>query len=111
MAKQDGNGERGSSRIFSIEPHEHEKLAQELGIARCQYQVKWWWKYGQPAIDLIKATLEVPREQMGPAVAGIMSLNSSSMQVVATCFPYGIPNPEVFRLDVEIASKPGGQTG
>jgi hypothetical protein len=99
--------ERGSARIFSIEPHDHEKLAQALGVARSTYQVKWWWKYGQPAIDLIKASLEVQNEHVGPAVAGLMKMNGPEVQVTAACFPYGIPTPDVFRIDVEIASKVG----
>jgi hypothetical protein len=100
-------GERGSSKIFSIEAHDHEKMAHALGVAKAQYQVKRWWKYGQPAIDLIKGTLEVAPEQLGSTVSGLMKLNGSEMQVKATCFPNGIPVPEVFQIDVEIAAKVG----
>ena len=104
---QGAGGERGSSKLFSIEPHDQEKMAHALGVAKAQYQVKRWWKYGQPAIDLIRGTLEVSPEQLGPTVTGLMKLNGSEMQVKATCFPNGTPVPEGFQIDLEIAAKVG----
>ena len=95
-------GERGSAKLFSVESHDHHGLAAALGVARADYELKWWWKYGQPAIDLVRAQLEVKAAQLGSTVSQLMKLNGPQMQVSASCFPYGIPVPEVFRLELEI---------
>jgi len=94
--------ERGSAKVFKLEAHDHQGIAAALGVARSEYEVKWWWKYGQPAIDLIRANLEVRGGQLGPTVSQLMKLNSPELQVTATCFPYGIQVPDVFRVELEI---------
>ena len=55
-----------------------------------------------PAIDLIQAQLEVNTKQLGTVVSQLMRLNGPTLQVSAYCFPYGIPVPEWFRLEVNI---------
>jgi hypothetical protein len=80
------HGERGSAKI----------------LARNDYEVKWWWKYGQPAIDFIRATIEVKGELLGATLTRFMVLNGSDMQVTAECFPYGIPKPDIFRLQIDM---------
>ena len=95
--------ERGSAKLFALEPHDHEGIARALGVARGDYEVKWWWKYGQPAIDRIRGSLEVKAGQLGHTVAQLMELNGRELQVTAECFPYGIPKPEVFRIEVEVS--------
>jgi hypothetical protein len=94
--------DRGSSKLFSLQPHDHEGIATALGIARAEYQVKWWWKYGQPAIDLVRATIEVRPAQLGATVSQLMHLNGPEVQVTTECFPHGMPRPDVFRLEVEM---------
>jgi hypothetical protein len=94
--------ERGSAKLFALEAHDHEGIARALGAARGEYEVKWWWKYGQPAIDLIRGSLEVKAGQLGQTVAQLMQMNGKELQVTAECFPYGIPKPEVFRVEVEL---------
>ena len=96
------NVSRGSAKLFALKPHDHAGIAKALGMARSDYEVKWWWKYGQPAIDLIQAQLEVNAKQLGPVVSQLMRLNGPTLQVSASCFPYGIPVPEWFRLEVNI---------
>ena len=95
--------ERGSAKLFALEPHDHEGISRALGAARGDYAVKWWWKYGQPAIDRIRGSLEVKSGQLGQTVAQLMQLNGEELQVTAQCFPYGIPKPEVFRIEVEVS--------
>ena len=94
--------ERGSAKVFHLHQNDHQGLVAALGIARGEYELKWWWKYGQPAIDLVRASIEVNVSQLGPAVAQLMKLNGPEVQVTAACFPYGIPVPEIFRVDVEL---------
>ena len=96
------SADRGSAKLFLGESHGHEDLARAIGLARGEYQVKWWWKYGQPAIDVIRGSLEVPGGKLGSVVSSLMNLNGPELQVTAGCFPYGIPVPESFRVDVEI---------
>ena len=98
----DKPSERGSSKVFALESHDHEGLSRALGLARGDYEVKWWWKYGQPAIDLIRASLEVRGDKLGSTVASLMELNGRELQVTAACFPYGITVPDVFRVDLDL---------
>lgn len=98
---------RGSDRLFNFEAKDSGALAEAIGAARDEYRVKWWWKYGQPAIDRIKADLEIDRERFGGAIARIMELNGPRLQVTAEVFPYGLPNIEGFRVQLDI-SQPRG---
>lgn len=102
MESKSKSGERGSARLFSIEPHDHEALASALGLARQDYELKWWWKYGQPAIDRIIGVLEVKGPKLGSTISGFMQMNGPDLQVTAQCFPHGIPKPEWFRVEVNI---------
>ena len=75
--------ERGSSRLFTLETHDHEALAKAVGLARDTYEVKWWWKYGSPAIDRLGLTIEVEGTELGNTVAQFMRLNGGETQVTA----------------------------
>ena len=99
--------QRGSAKIFALDQQDHEVIARALGAARGDYEVKWWWKYGQPAIDLIRGSLVVKTGQLGSAITQLMQMNDQEIQVTATCFPYGIPKPDAFRVEVELR-KGGG---
>jgi hypothetical protein len=90
---------RGSAKMFAIKGHDAAALVEALGLARELYEVKWWWKYGQPAIDRIQAQLDVPKAQLGKAITQLMEMNGPELQVNVTCFPNGIPKPDVFRVD------------
>lgn len=102
MATIRKTADRGSAKLFTLKPDDHAGIAKALGLARSNYEVKWWWKYGQPAIDLIRAHIEVDRKQLGPVVSQLMQLNGPAMQVTAHCFPYGIPVPEWYRVELNI---------
>jgi hypothetical protein len=65
MEKTTMNRRARSERPFTPEGHDHEGIAMALGRVRDTYQVKWCWKYGQQAIDVIKAELEEQSEQRG----------------------------------------------
>ena len=52
---------RGSSKIFDLAHNDHEGFAKAIAAARQDFQVKWWWKYGQPKIDFIRADLKISR--------------------------------------------------
>jgi hypothetical protein len=93
--------ERGSHKVFGTASHDHEELARALGFARAEFEIKRWWKYGQPAIDLIEAELQVSSSNVGSTVARLMQLNAPNLQVITECFPFGITNPE-FRLQVTL---------
>ena len=97
---------RGSSKIFAIEPHDHEGLSKAVGLARSDYEVKWWWKYGQPAFDLVSLIIEVEGKQLGNVVSGFMKQNGRETQVTAEVFPYGIVVPDRYRLELNIRSHP-----
>jgi len=94
--------QRGSARLFAIELHDHAALAQAIGAARDDYEVKWWWKYGQPAIDRLRLTIEVDAARLGTTLTKFMQQNSRATQVTAECFPYGIVAPDRYRVELEI---------
>ena len=85
--------ERGSAALFAIKAHDHDALAKAVGLARSEYEVKWWWKYGQPAIDKIVLGIEVNPAQLGSTVAKFMDQNTTAVRVTGEVFPYGIINP------------------
>ncbi|MEP6925523.1 MAG: hypothetical protein ABI954_13735 [Pyrinomonadaceae bacterium] len=97
---------RGSAklwaRVFDEDAPTKENLKNELAAASADFQIKRWWKYGQPAIDRIVAVIEVPFEKFGSTVHDIVKVHGSEIQVNLDVFPYGIVNPEVIRLDVTL---------
>ena len=97
--------ERGSAKLFALDVHNHEALAQAIGAARNDYEVKWWWKYGVPAIDRMLLTIEVDARQFGPTLTKFMQLNGREMQVTAECFPYGIVQPDRYRVELVIHNR------
>lgn len=93
--------ERGSAELFAIKAHDHEALAKAIGLARDSYEVKWWWKYGQPAIDKIVLGVEVTKPALGATVAKFMDQNGQGLRVTSEVFPYGIINPG-FLVEVNV---------
>lgn len=98
---------RGSDKLFSFDTKDPSLLAEALGGAREDYRVKWWWKYGQPRIDRVRADIEIPREQFGATFARIMEANGPNLQVTAEVFPNGLPRPDVFRVALDIRQQQG----
>jgi hypothetical protein len=93
--------ERGSAKIFTLEPHDHEGIASALGVARANYKITRWMKFGTPAIDRVYGQFEVKPQQLGQLVSQLMGANNETLEVITHCFPYGIPDPEVYRLEVD----------
>ena len=89
MSAQD----RGSSGLFAIKTHDHEALAKAIGLARDNFEVKWWWWYGQPAFDRLKLGIEVSPAQLGATVSKFMDQNGQGLRITGEVFPYGIINP------------------
>jgi hypothetical protein len=85
--------ERGSTHLFNIKAHDHEALAKAVGLARTDYEVKWWWKYGQPAIDKVVIGVEVNPAQLGSTVAKFMDQNTQAVRITGEVFPFGILSP------------------
>jgi len=93
---------RGSAKLFDIDLHNHGALAEAIGAARDDYEVKWWWKFGTPVIDLIQLSIEVDGRQLGNTLTNFMQQNGRELQVTAECFPYGIVQPDRYRVDLAI---------
>jgi hypothetical protein len=95
---------RGSSkvwaRVFDSDAPTQEELTRSLAAAGESYKVLRWWKYGQPAIDRIKATLDVQVRDAGTLVQDILSVNGKELQVSLDAFPYGIPDLEGIMINV-----------
>ena len=92
---------RGSDKLFSFGKDET-ALAEALGAATNDYTVKWWWKYGQPKIDHVRADLEIPREKFGPAIARIMEASGPKLQVTAQIAPQGVDRVDSFRVTLDM---------
>jgi hypothetical protein len=104
----DATKTRGSERILEHlfgagSPVSRDELAKAVAAAQDQgfKIVRWWWK-GQPAIDQIKAVLQLTREQLGSAVQQILDSQTAETQVGVEVFPLGIPKPEIMQLDLTI---------
>ena len=93
---------RGSDALFTFGAKDEAALTAALGAAANDYQVKWWWRYGQPAIDRIRVDLEIPRENFARAFTAIMEANSRQLQVTAEVFPQGVEKLDGYRVSVEI---------
>ncbi len=91
---------RGSSHLDALSVDD---LHRAIGTARESYKIERWWKYGQPRIDLIEATLNVSNPaQVGSVVGGLVNRQGSEVQVSFEVFPYGITAPEGARINVKL---------
>jgi hypothetical protein len=95
------------SRMFDKDAPAHEELAKAITGSREGYKVLRWWKYGQPAIDLIKGTIEVAPENAGAVIQNFIGHHGKEVQVTLEVFPYGIPFPDIVRLDVVLERQAG----
>jgi hypothetical protein len=99
---------RGSDRIFESNLQDFGAVAEAIGAARDDYEVKWWWKYGRPAfIDQIVGGLHVRPDRIGRTLEQLLNLNSAEVQVTARVFPYGNNNLESYQVEVEMRRSPG----
>jgi hypothetical protein len=96
---------RGSDKLGALAP---EALHKAIGIARDSYRIERWWKYGQPQIDRIAATLNVTNvAAAGNVIAGIIGQHGSAAQITFEGFPYGIPKLDGLRINVQIDQRGG----
>ena len=100
---------RGSTkvweRVFDKKAPSNDELNQAVTAARGEYTVKRWWKYGQPAIDLIKGTIDVTAASAGTVIQDLLNLHGQEIQVNLDVFPYGITNPEGVYVNVTLERK------
>lgn len=109
MNKAANTGSRGSERMFEASMRDTAAIADAIGAARNDYEVKWWWKYGKPAfIDYVQGGLHVRPDKIGQTLEQLLKLNNANVQVSARVFPYGITNPDLFQVEVEMRRGPGG---
>jgi hypothetical protein len=100
MDHQSRGSEKLWSRVFEDDAPTSESLNSAVASARSGYVIKRWWKYGQPAIDRVKALIEVPREEVGALVQDVLRSNSRGVQVTLDAFPLGMPEPDLFHVKV-----------
>ena len=96
---------RGSAklwdRIFEHDQPTHAKLGEAVAAARENYRVLRWWKYGQPAIDRIKTTLDVATADSGALIQDILnSAAGNRANIILDAFPYGVP--QIDRVQVNV---------
>lgn len=91
---------RGSDKLGALTP---DALHKSLGLARGSYTIKRWWKYGQPKIDLVRATLDISDpNKAGEVIAGLIKQHGNGMQITIEGFPYGIPKLDGVGLKVRM---------
>lgn len=93
---------RGSSKLFTIATDDYDGLAKAVGLARNDYEIKWWWKYGQPAIDRVRLVIEVTPEKVGNTVAQLLKQNNPHTSVTAHIAPYG----KSFKIEANLLTTP-----
>jgi hypothetical protein len=102
--------ERGSTRLltrlFETAPTD-EELRKALDEARDEYRVLRWWKYGQPATDVIKATLDVRPERIGSVIEDLLGNYNDKVRVSLEGFPYGVVAIDGVQLQVTLEQQVG----
>jgi hypothetical protein len=102
----ENQGARGSDilweKAFEVEAPTGAALEEAVSGARQGYQIRRWWKYGQPAIDRIKATIDVPIDSAGSLIQTILKAHGAQIQVNLDAFPLGTPFPDIVRLNLEL---------
>ena len=95
---------RGSTKLwadlFEKEPPTDEELSRAIAAAGESFRVLRWWKYGQPAVDRVTATIDVGLDDAGGTIAGILGVHGRGVQVTVHAFPHGIPTPDGVRIDL-----------
>ena len=96
---------RGSAKlwdkVFDAEPPTQEELSKSVAKGRETYVIKRWWKYGQPQIDRIKATLEIQPEFAGQVMQDILGAGGGgTANVILEAFPYGLPKVDAVQVNV-----------
>ena len=103
--------ERGSTKLwmqlFEENAPTDEALNSALAVAAEKYKVLRWWKYGQPAIDRVKATFDVKTRVAGEVIQSMLDAQGEELQVNLDVFPYGIPRPEGVHINVLFERIPG----
>lgn len=103
MAEQGASGsEKLWERLFHAEPPKEAHLAEMLQTAASEVKVVRWWWYGQPAIDLIKGSIDIPAAAAAGAIGGLLKQHNADVQVGLEVFPYGIPVPDWVRVNVQM---------
>jgi hypothetical protein len=96
---------RGSAklwdRVFETDAPTDAKLGEAVARGQTTYQVLRWWKYGQPAIDRIRTTLDVATIDSGQLVQEILSsAGGNKANIYLDAFPYGLPKLDRTQLNV-----------
>jgi len=89
-------------RLFGAETPKGEHLAEALSLTADEYTIRRWWKYGQPAIDVVRAIIEVDPASFGKFADSVVSLHGQEVQVTFEVFPYGIVAPDLLRVDLSL---------
>ncbi len=101
MSKEARGSEKLWDRIFEHDDPTQAKLGEAVAAARESYRVLRWWKFGQPAIDRIKTTLDVPTAESGQLIQDILrSAGGNRANITLEAFPYGLPQLERVQVDV-----------
>jgi hypothetical protein len=96
--------DRGSAKLGATA----ESLEKALAAAQVSYKIERWWKYGQPAVDLVKGVINVTNvADAGKVLQQLIALQGKA-QIGLEVFPYGIINPDGVRINVNIDEHAGG---
>ena len=98
------SADRGSAKLGATA----ESLEKALAAAKVSYKIERWWKYGQPAIDLVRGVINVTNiADAGKVVQELVALQGK-IQVGLEVFPYGIINPEGVHINISLNQPAGG---
>ena len=101
MSKEARGSEKLWDRIFEHDQPTPAKLGEAVAAARESYRVLRWWKYGQPAIDRIRTTLDVATADSGKLIQDILhSAAGNRANIVLEAFPYGLPQLDRVQVNV-----------
>jgi hypothetical protein len=101
MSKEARGSEKLWDRIFEHDQPTHARLGEAVAAARENYKILRWWKYGQPAIDRVRTTLDVATADSGLLIQDILhSAGANKAAIILEAFPYGVPQLERVQVDV-----------
>ena len=96
---------RGSAklwdRVFETDAPTDAKLGEAVARGQEGYQILRWWKYGQPRIDRVVATLDVATIDSGMLIQEILgSASGNRANIILEAFPYGLPKLDSTQVNV-----------
>jgi hypothetical protein len=90
-------------------PEHLSAIVNEIAAFEFERYVGWrWWWIGIPAVDCLGVEWLVPKANVAETVNRVLG---TDRLLSLTLFPYGIPNPEIYKLTTQWGPQGGPVSG